>query len=104
MKFLLNKAFGGVGFYDKKFVDWCKKYARDLIVQCGEGDYFDYSLDEFAVRTDPRLIEFVESGQNKGTAMEDLVVVEVPDDVSLEKYYIHNYDGIETLHENHRSW
>ena len=31
----------------------------------------------------------------------NLEVVEIPDDVD---YYIDEYDGIESIHENHRSW
>lgn len=41
----------------------------------------------------------LEEAASGGSA--NLAVVEIPDDV---KWHIHEYDGYETLHEDHRSW
>ena len=48
-------------------------------------------------RDDPMLIQVVnELGEGSG-----LKVVEIPEDV---KWKIHDYDGIESIHEIHRIW
>ncbi len=53
-------------------------------------------------RTDPLLVEAVEVlGEKANGQYASLRVVEIPDDV---EWYIHNYDGIESIHEKHRSW
>lgn len=59
----------------------------------------DYRME----RSDPILVRVVEELGSKAASgsMASLKVVEIPDDV---KYYIHDYDGCETVHEEHRSW
>ena len=53
-------------------------------------------------RTDPILIEVVEElGIKASGGFGELQIVEIPDDM---EYEIDEYDGIETLHELHRSW
>lgn len=53
-------------------------------------------------RTDPLLIKVIEE---LGTKADDryakLRIVEIPDGIS---WYIHDYDGIESIEEAHRSW
>jgi len=62
--------------------------------------YFYYGDIE---RTDPLLIKTVEDlGTKKASGkLSSLEIVEIPDDVSWE---IDDYDGIESIHEIHRSW
>ena len=54
-------------------------------------------------RTDSDLIEVIEElGEEEASGrFASLEIVEIPDDVNWE---IDNYDGIETIHEMHRSW
>jgi hypothetical protein len=53
-------------------------------------------------RNDPILVQTVEElGDKANTRFSDLKVVEIPDGVQWE---IDEYDGIETVHEVHRSW
>ena len=53
-------------------------------------------------RNDPVLVEVVEHlGDLANGRYSKLKVVEVPDDI---KWYIHDYDGVESVHECHRSW
>ena len=53
-------------------------------------------------RTNPALVAVVEKlGQAASGKLSDLEVIEVPDDLA---YDIEDYDGIETIHETHRSW
>lgn len=53
-------------------------------------------------RTDEDLISVIEElGNEASGAYGHVTIVEVPDDVDWE---IDDYDGIETIHEKHRSW
>ena len=53
-------------------------------------------------RDDTDLVAVVEElGEGANTIFSELEVVEIPDDIN---WYIDNYDGIETIHEVHRSW
>jgi hypothetical protein len=60
-------------------------------------DYSDYEN-----RTRPELVKAVEVlGEKANGRFADLVIIEIPDDI---EYDIDEYDGIETVHELHRSW
>lgn len=53
-------------------------------------------------RDDKALVEVVEKlGDNANGYFSNLKVVEIPDDIEWE---IDDYDGLETIHEKHRSW
>ena len=53
-------------------------------------------------RTDPLLIQVVEElGELADGSCAKLSIVEIPDGIEWE---IDEYDGIETIHEKHRSW
>ena len=53
-------------------------------------------------RNDPALVATVrELGEEANDEYARLKVVEIPDDVN---WYIEEYDGMETIHEKHRSW
>lgn len=53
-------------------------------------------------RTDPDLVAVVEEmGEDAGVFGSKLKVVDVPDDV---RWYIHDNDGLESVHEEHRVW
>lgn len=53
-------------------------------------------------RDDPRLVQVVEEmGDAANSRYSNLKVIEIPDDV---KWHVHEYDGFESLHEDHRSW
>lgn len=61
--------------------------------------YFYYGDLE---RTDPLLVQVVEElGSDANGWAAALTIVDIPDDISWE---IDDYDGIETIHESHRSW
>jgi len=62
----------------------------------------DFWYDGNLERTDPILIQVVEKlGKKASDRLAELEVVEIPDDVEWE---IDEYDGIESIHEKHRSW
>lgn len=53
-------------------------------------------------RDDPALVEAVETlGEAANGQCAQLVVVEIPADV---EWHIHEYDGLEHVAENHRTW
>jgi hypothetical protein len=53
-------------------------------------------------RADPLLVQVVEElGCEADDAHASLEVVEIPDGI---EWYIHDYDGRETIHECHRHW
>lgn len=54
------------------------------------------------LRTDPALIKVVKKlGEEANDEYAELKIVEIPDGTKFE---IDDYDGIETIHEVHRSW
>ena len=91
MKVVVNRCCGGFGLskeaYEYLGLVW---------------DNYGYKYSDYNARTDKKLIECVETlGYKANGRFADLEVVEIPDDV---EWYIDNYDGIETIHEVHRSW
>ena len=63
--------------------------------------YLDYGSGR-SNRTDADLIAVVrELGKKANGAHAELVIVEIPDGV---EYEIDEYDGVEIVHEAHRSW
>ena len=91
MKVVLNNCWGGFSLSDE---------AKDMFVSLG-GD--PKHVDRFSVdRTAPKLVEVVEKlGLRANGECADLKIVDIPEDI---EYYIDDYDGVETIHEAHRSW
>ena len=106
MKVVINRCYGGFGlsFEACKLIakrkgwtlatdDWGNDY---WLVDKQRMDYYD--LD----RTDLDLVAAVEElGENACGYAADLKIVSIPDDV---KWFIHEYDGMEVIREEHRSW
>ena len=65
-------------------------------------NYWDAWTLHHENRSDKILVQAVEElGDKASNLLSDLVVVEVPDDV---EFFIDDYDGFETVRENHRTW
>ena len=92
MKVVINKCYGGFGLSEKAYKYLGLKW---------DGYGYGYSHD-YEKRTDKKLIKCVEElGKEASGALANLVIVEIPDDI---EWKIDEYDGIETIHEQHRSW
>lgn len=87
-KIVINRCFGGFGLSAE---------AKAELQKTGE-DLGQYDMR----RDDPRLVAVVEAlGPNANGEFANLQVIEVPGDVEWE---IDEYDGLESIHEKHRSW
>ncbi|WAP91179.1 hypothetical protein [Vibrio phage vB_VviC_ZQ26] len=91
MKIVINRCFGGFELSREAYgfmgIDW---------------DGFGYKFSGDEERTNPKLVECVESLGNAASGqLAELKVVEIPDGVDFE---ICDYDGLEHVAECHRIW
>ena len=131
MKIILNKCYGGFDVSDEAYELYAEKKGISLYrywndyqnktMHKGSGRITYYFTEDFGDsvendkidwkthlylnsghRSDPTLIEVVEElGKKASGNYGNLVVVEIPDNMD---YVIDEYDGVETLHENVRTW
>lgn len=112
MKVVINTCFGGFGLSHQAVLAYAKTKDIKLVWEEKFGlkhyctDLEKMNQTYFSVyhilRNDPDLIAIVEKLGNKsfGKAAQ-LMVIEIPDGIS---WSIEEYDGVESIHENHRSW
>jgi len=107
MKIVINRDYGGFGLSEEAHAFIAKRKGWTLACSDYNMDYW-YSepgkpvYDSQLPRTDPDLIAVVEAlGADANGRYADLKIVEVPDNID---WYIDEYDGLEEVHENHRSW
>jgi hypothetical protein len=102
MKIVINRCWGGFNL---------SQAAQKLYFELTNSDPGEY-LERFGAyehwkpwdleRTDPHLVQAVETlGELSCGTHSKLKVVSIPDDVD---WFIYDYDGIETIHEQHRQW
>ena len=117
MKVVINDSFGGFGlsdaafeiFLDRKGIAWEKQHRGDYdwheyyhAGHLGEDEHFLYSREMTEDRSDLDLVAVVEELGTKANGFcADLKVVEIPDGV---KWHISEYDGLEHIAEDHRTW
>ena len=120
MKVAINRCFGGFGISDEAFEKLLErkgiafeKFSAKYQMRGNEFDYYkagiEYSNDTYLTpydfyedRSDPDLIAVIEEmGKDSWSWAAELAIVEVPDDA---KWHIHEYDGLEHVAENHRTW
>jgi len=74
-------------------------------IDCGDSTDNISDKENFSFnteRTDPILISIVEElGEKANAVYAKLKVIEIPDGI---EYEIDEYDGVESIHEKHRSW
>lgn len=101
MKIAVNKCFGGFGVskavYDELGIEW------DGYGYLQNEDFGIESDNYLEWRTDPKLIAAIEKiGEDKASGeLAKIRVLDIPDGIEWE---IECYDGIESVHETHRSW
>jgi hypothetical protein len=119
-KVVANCCYGGFGISDAAIRRYCEIKGINLVritSTYGEGDD-TWSSDHYAIdgidddehyfyygdikRDDPALVQVVEEmGSDAHGEYARLRIADVPDGV---KWYIDDYDGIETIREEHRTW
>ena len=92
-KIVINACFGGFGISDE---------ALDLYkILTGIPPATDVYYWEIS-RDDATLVQIVEQlGDRANTRYGELKIIEIPDDI---EWHIHEYDGMEHVAENHRTW
>jgi hypothetical protein len=120
MKVAINRCFGGFGIsneafeklLDRKGIAFDKVEAEEGRAfvgatyyeagHSGEDNYYLSDYDMTQNRDDADLIAVIEEmGEKANSWAADIVIVEIPDDV---KWHIHEYDGLEHVAEDHRTW
>jgi hypothetical protein len=118
MKVAINRCFGGFGLSEKAFEMLLRKKGVAFEKQpsastflgpayfhaghLGDNEFFLSEYDYFQDRADPDLISVIEQlGKEAEGWSADIALVEIPNDV---QWHIHEYDGIEHIAENHRTW
>jgi hypothetical protein len=101
MKIAINRCYGGFGVskavYDVLGLPWDGYgYLENKDLGIEDGDYDAY-------RADARLVAAIEQVGIKEASgsLAKIAIVEIPDGVQWE---IDDYDGMETVHERHRTW
>jgi len=101
MKVVINKRFGGFGLteavYKELGIEWDNfGYISNEDLGIESDNYHKY-------RSSQRLIDAVEKVglQKSSGSYSELHIVDIPDDI---KWYIDDYDGMETLHKEHQRW
>ncbi len=103
-KVLVNSAYGGFTVsYDLVRLAGQLGYKRAQTVAETWERHSEYSMGELEDRIHPAMVAAYEQLEAKGNteALHDLRVADVPDDA---KWFIDDYDGIETVREEHRTW
>ena len=111
MKVVINRCYGGFGVSTAAVLamrergsEWAKQEVlKGEAYPDGRIEDFDYNSHSYGLsRNDADLIAVVEAmGKEADGEHADLRIVEIPDGVEFE---IDDYDGMESIHEAHRSW
>jgi hypothetical protein len=117
-KVAINRCFGGFGISDEAFekllerkgIAFEKEESDSSLMgasyykegMCGSDDGYLSSYEFTNDRSDPDLIAVIEEmGQSSWGWAAEIAIVEIPDDV---EWHINEYDGLEHVAENHRTW
>ena len=91
MKVVINRCFGGFGLSDEALARYNELAGTNL-------EYWPYREE----RNNALLVQVVEElGAKANDLCADLKIVDIPDDV---EWYVHEYDGLESVYEKHRIW
>ena len=101
MKIAVNKCFGGFSVSKAVYKELGLKW--DGYGYLSNEDFDIEDENYYKWRQHPKLIAAIEKiGDDKASGdLAKIRIVDIPDDVDWE---IDDYDGIESIHELHRSW
>jgi len=92
MKVVINRCYGGFGLSEDALTEF--KNRKGIT----DSDFWELDID----RDDPVLVQLVEEmGEAVDSRYSELKVVDIPDDV---EWTIMEYDGLEWVAEQHRTW
>jgi hypothetical protein len=102
MKIVINRCWGGFNLSQaaqKLYYELQNIEAGNWLEKFDSYEHFEpWNID----RCDPHLVQVVELLKHLSWGRHSqLKVVTIPDDV---EWFIDNYDGMETIHEQHRQW
>jgi len=90
-KIVINRCFGGFSLSEEAIKHYAQLKGLTAVLS-----YHDLARD------DPHLVATVEAlGEAANGRLAELQVVAIPDNIT---WYIHDYDGLEHIAENHRTW
>lgn len=109
MKVVINRCYGGFGLSFEACKLIAERKGWTLATDDYDREYFipkpwiDQRVDPYDLeRNDPDLVAVVEElGEDANGYGAELKIVNVPEDI---KWHIHDYDGMETIREDHRTW
>ena len=106
MKLVINRCWGGFSISRAAAEYMAARGHEDatdaLERKGGPAGWFGFICRAHELRTHPLLVEAVEVLGNQANGEHAVLkVIEIPDDV---EWYINDYDGMETVHEVHRTW
>lgn len=117
MKVVINDEFGGFGLSDKAFekllerkgIEFEKSEKEKFGIthyyvagHLGEDEHYLSPYDYYNDRADADLIAVIEEmGKDANGTFSSLKVIEIPDGI---EWHVHEYDGLEHIAENHRTW
>lgn len=101
MKIVINECYGGFSVSRLVYAELGIKY--DGFGYIDNEDLGIKNNNNYAYRADKRLIKAIEKiGLEESSGkLSELRIVEIPNGI---KWEIDEYDGMETIHEKHRSW
>lgn len=107
MKVVINRRFGGFSISKEAAEFMAARGNEQAKAELEENDdFYGYGYSKFFndgyKRTDPDLVAAVEElGEKANGYSAKLKVVDIPDEI---RWYIHDYDGMESIEEEHNSW
>jgi hypothetical protein len=118
MKVVINRCYGGFGLSE----EGVKRYAEIkgiTLYSTKEKGFVHYSTMpanseeelnknywsyRYIQRNDPALVQVVEElGKKAGDGFAELEIIDIPFD-SDKGWHIEEYDGMESIHEDHQTW
>lgn len=105
MKIAINRCYGGFSLSRKCAEFLAQKGCQEAIEYLSSKNIELYPFRTSLKRNDPLLIEAIETlgTENSSGNYASIEIIEIPDDIG-SNWHIEEYDGMEHVAENHRTW